>query len=180
MVMEDVQEAEKKEITAEYILLTYDIPAKEKKLRRDFLKAVKSIGAMEYTASVYLLPFTAESLALANSLNSKGHAVVWTAQQPDKGKATEIYAKYAQHLKLKLLAIQQRLTMAQDYIQAGHMAMALKMGVKTGKLLQELAHIQKNYNQPWFETKLQELVQSWKEVYYGGGEGNSQEPAGGG
>ncbi len=158
-------EIEIKLLIQDFVLITYDIPAKEKKLRRDFLNAMTAMGAEQYTESVYLLPYTYEVMELAAELESAGHAVVWRAYQPDEQKALEINNKYEQGIKDRCTAISQRLAIVQDYIAKGWLQRAQRMGMKTGKMLQELAKINDNYEPGWLKDKIDELVSKWKEIH---------------
>lgn len=158
-------DVEVKLLIQDFVLITYDIPAKEKKLRRDFLSKVSEIGGEQYTESVYLLPYTDQVLEMANSLESAGHAVVWRAYQPDAEVALEINVKYEQGIKDRCKAIEQRLVIVQDYIAKGWLQRAQSMGIKTGKMLQELAKINENYEPGWLKEKIDELVAKWKEIH---------------
>jgi len=159
---------EVKEIMEDYVLITYDIPATGKKLRATFLKQAKAIGAEAHTASAYLMPYSEKAMELANQLESAGHAVVWgPVHQPDKEKALEITTKYGDHIKIRCQAIEQRLAISQDYLASGKLKIALRMGIKTGKLLKQLAQISESYNPDWFKARLEELVKKWKKIYGG-------------
>lgn len=159
---------EVKEIIQDYVLITYDIPAKEKKLRAKFLKEAKAIGAESDTASVYLIPYSEKAMELASQLQSAGHASVWgPAHQPNKEKAIEKTIKYGDHIQIRCQVIEQRLAISQNHIVSGELGVALKMGIKTGRLLKQLAQIQESYNPDWFKSKLEELVMKWKEIYGG-------------
>lgn len=158
-------DVEVKLLIQDFVLITYDIPAKEKKLRREFLKAASALGAEIYTESVYLLPYTDQAMELAAELESAGHAVVWRAYQPDEQKALEINVKYEQGIKDRCMAIQTRLVIVQDYIAKGWLQRAQGMGMKTGKMLQELAKINENYEPGWLKDKIDELVSKWKEIH---------------
>lgn len=157
--------AEVKELIQDFVLITYDIPAKAKKLRRSFLRDAAAMGAEQYTESVYLLPYSEEALKMACELESAGHAVVWTAHMPDEKTALNINIKYEHGIKNRCMLIEQRLVIAQEYIQNGWLKRAQKMGIKTGKLLKELSVIAENYKPDWFTERLQELVKNWKEVH---------------
>jgi hypothetical protein len=39
------------------------------------------------------------------------------------------------------------------------------MGIKTGKLLGELAKISENFSPAWFVKRLNKLVNDWKKLY---------------
>lgn len=164
-----------KELSSDFLLLTYDIPATKegKQLRRKFLSEVHSIGAEMHTASVYYMPYSDQAMGLADELQSGGHAIVWRAHQPDKVKAEEMLVKYEIQLKGRCAFIEQRLVAAQEYMSKGNLGIALKMGTRTGKLLQELAQISDNYKTTWLPDTLKSLVAKWKEIYSSGDEKDS-------
>ena len=62
--------AEQKELILDFVLIMYDIPAVERKLRRRFIQDALAMGAEQYTESVYLLPFSEKALEMANGLES--------------------------------------------------------------------------------------------------------------
>ena len=157
--------AEVKELIVDWILCVYDIPATEKKLRRQFIKQALEMGAEQFTESCYMLPFSEKALEMANELESAGHAVVWSAHQHDMTKAVEINVKYATGIKNRCNVISQRLVIVQEYIKAGKLLRAQGMGIKTGKLLTELVKINENYKPEWLKPKLEELLSKWKEVH---------------
>ncbi len=157
--------AEVKELVQDWVLLTYDIPANKAKLRRDFLRAAHSIGAEEHTASVYLIPYSDEAMVWANELESAGHAVVWTAYQQDETKAIEITTKYSAAIKARCDYIEQRIAIAQKHMNEGKLGVAARMGIKTGKLLQQLVNIAKSFNPTWFQARIEELYNKYKSIY---------------
>jgi len=157
--------AEEKELILDFVLIMYDIPAVEKKLRRRFINDALAMGAEQYTESVYLLPFSEKALEMANELESAGHAVVFSAHQHDMAKAVEINVKYATGVENRCKAIEQRLVMVQEYIKKGWLTRAENMGRKTRKLLTELIKINENYKPGWLEPKIGDLLSKWKEVH---------------
>lgn len=71
-------EAELKTIIDDFVLITYDMPAKEEKARKAFLRDARAIGAIMHTQSCYLMPYTPGSFTLANELAAKGgNVIVW-------------------------------------------------------------------------------------------------------
>lgn len=157
--------AEVKELIQDFVLILYDIPALEKKVRRKFLKDAHEMGAEQYTESAYLLPHSEEALKMADALESAGHAVVFSAQPYNLAKTVEINVKYAEGIKSRCSAIEQRLVIVQDYIQRGWLMRAQNMGEKTKVLLDELEKINKNYQPGWLKPKIDELLIKWKEVH---------------
>jgi glutathione S-transferase len=171
-----VTKAEVKEIIQDFILITYDIPANAKALRKSFLKAAHAIGAEAHTASVYLIPFSEEAMGWANELESAGHAIVWKAHQPDEKKALEITTKYSEAIKARCDYIEQRIAMSQDYVNEGRLKMAMKMGVKTGNLLQQLVQISQHFNPEWLKPRIEELFTKLKAVYDKGKDDEEEQP----
>lgn len=160
-----------KEISPGYILVTYDLPASAKAVRRKFLTKALEGGAMMHTASCYLMPETSENMALAEELATIANVYIFTANVPHEHDAVEIHSKYGDHLLARCKALDHRLLAEQTYIQSDYLGIAAKMGAKTGKMLQQLAHIAKSYQEPWFLARLENLVTNWKQIHSGGGEG---------
>lgn len=158
-------QAEIKEIIQDYVLICYDIPATAKKQRHDFLKGAHAIGAIGYTESVYLLPDSEKSFELANELATIGNAVVWRATQENLKVAIEITTNYEQHIHARCQHIEMRILWAQEHMAAGRLKMANRMGIKTVRLLRELAEINETFNPDWLKPRLDELVEKWKAVH---------------
>jgi len=156
---------ETKIIQEDWVLITYDIPAKDKKLRNEFIRDAKQLGAIPHTDSVYLMPYSEKAMQLAAELAEKGHAVVWRSKQEDKQKAIEITTTYNSALSARCDYLEQRLQIGSQHIMAGNLKMALRMGVKTGKLLRELVEISTTYNPEWLGERIQQIMAKWKEVY---------------
>jgi hypothetical protein len=159
------QKVEVKQLIKDYILLVYDIPANQAKTRYEFLKKAKEIGAMPHTQSCYLLPYSEKAMEMASEVAAVGDAVVWKSTQQDEKKALEITTDYESHIKLRCDRIEQRLAIAQDYMNDGKLGKANLMGIKTGKLLGELAKISENFSPAWFVKRLNKLVTDWKKLY---------------
>ena len=156
---------EVKQLIKDYILLVYDIPASASKARYEFLKKAKEIGAVPHTQSCYLLPYSEKAMEMANEIAVVGNAVVWKSTQQDEKKALEITTDYESHIKLRCDRIEQRLAIAQDYMNDGKLGKANLMGIKTGKLLGQLAKISENFSRAWFVKRLNTLVNAWKMLY---------------
>ena len=157
--------AEVKELILDFVLIMYDIPAVEKKLRHRFIRDALEMGAEQYTESVYLLPFSEQALEMANQLESAGHAVVFSAHQHDLAKATEINVKYSTGIKNRCKVIEQRLVIIGEYIKKGSLLRAQGMGLKTARLLKELVKINENYHPGWLKPKIEELLKKMEKVY---------------
>jgi len=158
---------ETKFIQEDWVLICYDIPAKDRKLRHEFIRDAKQLGAIGHTDSVYLMPYSEKAMELASELAIKGHAVVWRSKQEDKQKAIEITTSYDAALKVRCDYLLQRLHIGSEHITGGHLKVALKMGVKTGKLVKELAQISSSYCPKWFDKRIEEIFAKWKEIYSG-------------
>ena len=159
-------EVEVKELIQDHVLIVYDIPATAVKLRASFLQQARAAGAEKHTDSCYFMPYSEKAMALAQKLESAGHAVVWgPAHQPDKEKATEMTIRYKDGVTARCSLVEQRLVMGMTLIAQGKLGIARRMGIKTGKLLQQLIGIAETYQPQWFMEKLQGLVLKWQEVH---------------
>jgi len=156
---------EVKEIVSDYLLLTYDIPASQGKLRKRFLKEAGESGAMMYTQSVYLMPWSDKMQAMANELAQTGHAVVWRSQQEHAGLAKSITIKYAEHIQARCQLIEQRLVQIKDHIEAGRLAHANRMAKKTHDLFIQLYKISETFNPPWLQPTLAILGGNMAQIY---------------
>jgi hypothetical protein len=164
----DIQEkkmvAEVKQIVQDYVLITYDIAASQGKLRKVILKKLYDMGATSYTQSVYLMPYSEASMALANEIAAGGQAVIWRSKQEDPVQADKITIKYNEHLGDRCNLIQQRLAQIKDHIEAGRLGKATRMILKTNLLLEQLFTISKTYNPPWLMPKLAGLKMQLNQV----------------
>jgi len=156
---------EVKVITQDYVLITYDIPAADSKLRKEVLKTMAAIGAVAYTQSCYLVPFSETSFNLANEISSKGHAVVWVSKQHDEKKALEIQFKYEEHLHIRCATIEQRLYTIKEHIEEGRLNRANRMAEKTHVLIDQLKKISLSFNPPWFLPRIAELENLMGQLY---------------
>lgn len=154
-----------KQIVDDYLLLTYDLPATQGKLRKRFLKEAMAAGAIAHTQSVYLMPFSAKMQALANDLAATGHAVIWRSKQENAVTAKQITIKYAEHIQARCQLIEQRLVQVNDHIEAGRLGKATRMIKKTHELLDQLENISETFNPPWLKPRLDGLYFLMAQVY---------------
>jgi len=159
--------AEVKELIQDVILITYDLPAKEKHARTSFLKSAFSIGAIQHTESCYLLPFSEKAFGLANKLKAIGDVIIWKSRQEDLKMASEITMSYSSAVQARCQTVEQRLVIAQDHLAAGRLGMAKRVKGITGKLLAELWQINETFTPDWLKPKLLKLAKKYKEVHGG-------------
>lgn len=158
-------EAEVKEIQSDWVLITYDIPVTAEPVRHKFLKQAAALGAVQHTESVYILPYSDTSFALANELAQVADVIIWKSHQEDKEKAAAITESYEDHLKVRCDEIEQRLSISQDFITGGQLGVAARMGIKTLRLLKQLDKISQSFNPPWLKGRLEELAAKWSTIY---------------
>jgi hypothetical protein len=157
--------AEIKQIIDSYVLLTFDIPACQGKLRKTVLKELAKIGAIAYTQSVYLLPLSEKSFELANDISAGGSAFVWQSKMVNIDKAQAITIKYDEHIHDRVAYIQQRLVQIKDHIDADRLGKANLMIKKTQALIHQLEQITESYNPPWLAPEIQTLKANLAQVY---------------
>lgn len=155
-------------MTPEFVLVTFDMPATMKKERHQFLKKAKDIGAVEHSQSAYYMPFSPATLALAEGLAQMPGTKVYVhlTAMPDTTQTQEMHLKYAQAIAIRCDIIDQRLDIAQQHVEDGHLDMAQRSFTKTQRLLTQLITIRDNgFNPPWLTPRLTELAAKWKEIY---------------
>lgn len=126
-------------ILSNWLLLTYDIPRTPAgdKARRHFLEKAARIGAVQHTESVYLLPWTAESLKLAAGVAKVGHAYLWTTKMEDKEHASEVTRTYDKKIKLRFDQIGKRIDKIEVHVEKRPKT-AQRMAASTRKMLDDL------------------------------------------
>ena len=72
-----VDEVPMKRIEENWILITYDIPRSEGSLRKRVLRRLHKIGAIQFTESVYYMPYNPASLKAARDVSEGGEIIVW-------------------------------------------------------------------------------------------------------
>ncbi len=143
-----------KEIISDYILVCFDIPQSEGKLRKLILKQIHSIGGMQNTASVYLMPYSETAMALANKISTKGDVVIWRSQQLNPDKAKSLTISYAEHILTRCQLIEQRFVQIKHYIEVGQLWRADLMIGKTSKMVDQIKKINETFSPPWLPGKI--------------------------
>jgi hypothetical protein len=127
-----------REVVDKWMLITYDLPNTEigVKARSLFLKQAQSIGALQHTESVYLMPWSieAEQLALHLAKTAGGEVVVWSQAEPVNHKE-DITASYDRALRPLMQQITARLDKMDGYKFANRRKSVLRMAPKTERLL---------------------------------------------
>ncbi len=155
------------EIKAGWLLIAYDIPAKDGKVRYQFLKEAGKIGAMYFTDSVYLLPDGVDALKMAAGLSQVGKCYIWKSTPTNKAQHQEMLTAYEKYVKLKVDVISLRLKVAKDHIEAGEKSLATKMAATTMDKFNDLKTLMVNYHETWLKTEFTNLAVQFKEVYGG-------------
>lgn len=89
--MADVREFEI-EIQRDWVLITYDIPAKMDATRKRVIRALRNMGALKHTDSVYYLPASKKAIQLAETL--PGEVYVWRSSLTSDTQAKRITQEY--------------------------------------------------------------------------------------
>jgi hypothetical protein len=134
---------ETKEIVGQFLLLTYDIPCNKEGnlIRRRFLDQAHAIGAVQHTASVYLLPWTqeAEAIALELATMPKAHVLVWTSKPTDELMAKELTDDYDVNLEELLDKVRAEITSKVVFhADLGHDKQAARIAKRLVKKVQGL------------------------------------------
>jgi ABC-type sugar transport system ATPase subunit len=148
---------EVKQLVDEYILICFDIPQSQGKLRKKVLKAIHDIGGQMHTASVYIMPYSDQAMAVAEEIKGLGDVVLWRSKQLDLGKAEALTMNYAEHIVSRCQVISQRFVMIKDYIEQEQFGRATLMIIKTKRLLDQLKKINETFSPPWLPVKIAEF-----------------------
>jgi hypothetical protein len=159
--------AEIRQIVQDYVLITFDIPQNQGKLRKLVLKKIHSIGGMMHTASVYLIPYSDKAMELANMIKEVGDVVVWTSHQDNLSTAKNITFSYDNHLAVRCSLISQRFYKIQQYIDKEQLGRANTMILKTKVLIDQLHKISETYCPSWLPEKLKEFDNQLSQVIGG-------------
>lgn len=146
-----------KEIVQDYVLIVFDIPQSQGKLRKLILKKIHEIGGEMNTSSVYLMPYSAGAMALAEAIKPYGDVVVWKSHQDDPVKAKGITIDYAGKVMARCQLISLRFSMINSYIEEGQFGRATHMIIKTKTFIDQVKKINETFSPPWLPEKIAEF-----------------------
>lgn len=129
-----------RDVCENWLLLTYDLPNTEEgnKLRSEFLRTAKRMGAVQHTESVYLLPWTQQAELLAMEIAKIGNAFIWTSHPQDPGQAAEITEDYDNKIVEGILSdISDRLEKMEESAGLGNSRSFHRMVEKTEDMITE-------------------------------------------
>jgi hypothetical protein len=148
--------------------ITYAIPAKKEKERRLFLQEARAAGAMMFTQSVYMLPFTTKAFFLAQHLAKTVTAYLWIAMVSDPEQQEQLTLKYMNFIATLCAETEERLHRATAYWNSGiysYERLAEKMRDKTALLISTLVDISEYFEFPWLQKQITAYWKSFKEIY---------------
>lgn len=94
-MVSDVRQLEPKRIEENWILVTYDIPRNEGSIRKSVLRRLYRLGALQFTESVYYLPYNSEGMAAIKEIRKgSGTIFAWCSKVIEPEQAEELTAKY--------------------------------------------------------------------------------------
>ena len=129
-----------REICDKWLLCTFDLPATPEgnKARFEFVKEARSLGAMQHTESVYLIPFSPAAELACIELSKAGKVFIWTSQTTDPNKAKEVTVSYDEELKGFLKTLSERVNkMLQHKLDAKY-GLFDKMVEKTNAMMADM------------------------------------------
>ena len=83
-----------KKIERDWILVCYDIPASENAFRKYVLRSLRKLGALQFTESVYYMPYTSQGLNAANQIGQTGSVYVFYSKLPELEQAQTLTRQY--------------------------------------------------------------------------------------
>jgi hypothetical protein len=90
--MSDVGQGLEIHIQHDWILVTYDIPRSRDNVRKKVIRALRALGAMRHTDSVYYMPYNPKAYEIAASL--PGEAYVWRSSLTSDTQARQVTQDY--------------------------------------------------------------------------------------
>lgn len=134
-----------KEIVADWILVTYDLPSTKEGLtrRHDFLRAGKYAGAVQHSESVYYMPMTQVAVEAITKLSegSGGAVFVWYTKAASESLAQQLTTVYDKQVLEWIEKVGERVPKISEHLAKGHMKMASNMIEKTEEALDVLLGI---------------------------------------
>lgn len=100
------------ELERDWILITYDIPRDQDAERKRVIRALKKIGALKHTDSVYYLPGSDKAMEIAKSL--PGEAYVWRSSPTSDIQAKELTENYYTQIVEGIEKLENRLEELED------------------------------------------------------------------
>ncbi|MDI6847001.1 MAG: hypothetical protein QMD23_02575 [Candidatus Bathyarchaeia archaeon] len=76
----------------DWLLITYDIPRTQDKERKRIIRALKNMGALMHTESVYYLPANPKAVEIARTL--PGQSFVWRSSLTSDSQAKKLTQNY--------------------------------------------------------------------------------------
>ena len=122
-----------KEFANDWILFTYDLPNTKEgtKARYEFLHKARWLGAMQHTESVYLMPWTNRSNAVALQLASVGKVYLWYTKAGDEQQAINLTRDYDTGLEVRIEELSKRVDRILEQAKADHKGQVLRMAEST-------------------------------------------------
>ena len=156
-----------RDVCDNWLLLTYDLPNTEEgnKLRSEFLRTAKRMGAVQHTESVYLLPWTQQAELLAMEIAKIGNAFIWTSHPQDPKQAAEITEDYDNKIVEGIISdITDRLEKMEDIASIGNSRSYHRMVEKTDNMITEAKVIAKRRGSKHLIDMIDALEKRYREI----------------
>lgn len=105
-------------IEKDWILVVYDIPVEEDSLRKRVLRHLHSLGALQFTESVYYMPYTEEGISAAREISSGGTLFIWSSTVEEDG-ARLLTDKFAMDIFSAVDDIDLKVCKAENLLESG-------------------------------------------------------------
>lgn len=134
---------EVKEVMDSFSLITYDLPATKEgnRARHKLLMMARLVGAIQYTESVYLAPFSRLIDVGVLQAAEFGKVIVWISTPQDTNKLKEITIAYDSKILEVFKETEERLAKITKHIEDGQFGLANKMLTKTESQINNLVKV---------------------------------------
>lgn len=109
---------EMREIEANWILVAYDIPVEAGSLRKRVLRRLHSLGALQFTESVYYMPYTEAGIDAAREISGGGTLFVWSSKVEEED-ARLLTGRFATDIASAVEALESKVWRAEDLLESG-------------------------------------------------------------
>jgi len=111
-----VRQPEVKEVEENWILITYDIPRSGGTVRKSVLRRLHRLGALQFTESVYYLPYSREGVVAATEV-CKGAGSVFAWYSKIEGEqARELTAKYVSDITSAIESLETKMWQLENIV----------------------------------------------------------------
>ena len=105
-------------IEKDWILVVYDISVEKGSMRKRVLRRLHKLGALQFTESVYYMPYTEEGISAAQEISGGGTLFVWSSKVEEEG-ARLLTDRFAMDISSAVDNLESKVCKAEDLLESG-------------------------------------------------------------